>query len=78
MLALVASPEQRAVLGQIGGLMSLLEGHGDVTMDRAGAGRVPSAHRFTAVLSARAAQRLASGQAVRRLIGLEAKLTQYE
>ena len=54
MLALVASPEQRAMLERIGGMMSLLEGHGDVTMDRAGAGRVPSAERFAAVLSARA------------------------
>ena len=26
---------------KVGGLMALLEGHGDVTMDRAGAGRVP-------------------------------------
>ncbi len=46
MLALVASPEQRATLNEIGGMMALLEGHGDVTMDRAGAGRVLAAKRF--------------------------------
>ena len=39
--AVVASEEQRVALGQVAGLMALLEGHGDVTMDRAGAGRVP-------------------------------------
>ena len=53
--ALLASPEQRAVLDKIGGLMSLLEGHGDVTMDRAGADRIPSADRFARVLRERRA-----------------------
>ena len=37
--------------------MSLLEGHGDVTMDRAGAGRIPSAERFARVLRQRRQQR---------------------
>ena len=78
MLALVASPEQRAVLDQIGGMMSLLEGHGDVTMDRAGAGRVPSARRFSAVLSARRRSGSPPVRLVRKLIGLESKLNQYE
>ena len=40
---LLASPDQRDLFGRIGGMMSLLEGHGDVTMDRAGEGHVPSA-----------------------------------
>ena len=34
--AVLASPEQRLALDRVAGLMSLLEGHGDVTMDRAG------------------------------------------
>ena len=41
-VALFATPEQREVMDQVGGLMSLLEGHGDVTMDRAGAEQVPA------------------------------------
>src|SRR5947207_9116569 len=45
LVALLASPEQGEVLRAISGMMSLLEGHGDVTMDRAGAGRIPSAER---------------------------------
>jgi uncharacterized protein (DUF2342 family) len=49
-MALLASPEQRKVLDQVAGLMSLLEGHGDVTMDRAGADQIPSAERFGTVL----------------------------
>jgi coenzyme F420 biosynthesis associated uncharacterized protein len=51
--ALFATPEQREVLDRLGGLMSLLEGHGDVTMDRAGADRIPSAERFSRVLRQR-------------------------
>jgi coenzyme F420 biosynthesis associated uncharacterized protein len=78
MLALFASPEQRATLDRIGGMMSLLEGHGDVTMERAGAGRIPSARRFAAVLSARRRSGSPPVRLVRKLIGLESKLNQYE
>ena len=60
---LLASPEQREVLDKIGGLMSLLEGHGDVTMDRAGADRIPSADRFARVLRERRASATPAGQA---------------
>ncbi len=76
--AVLATPEQRAVLERISGLMSLLEGHGDVTMDRAGADRIPSAERFSRVLRER--RKSASGpvRLLQRLIGLEAKLKQYE
>ena len=57
LVALLATPEQREVLQQVGGLMSLLEGHGDVTMDRAGADRIPTAERFSRVLRQRRQQR---------------------
>jgi len=50
MLAVLATPEQRQAMQRIGGLMSLLEGHGDVTMDRAGADLIPNAQRFSRVL----------------------------
>ena len=61
LVALLASPEQQAVLGQVSGMMSLLEGHGDVTMDRAGADLIPSAERFGRVLRQR--RKSASGPA---------------
>jgi len=74
---LVASPEQRAVLDQVSGLMSLLEGHGDVTMDRAGIGYVPNAERFGRVLRQRRKQTAGLAKLLQQLIGLEAKLNQY-
>jgi coenzyme F420 biosynthesis associated uncharacterized protein len=72
-----ASPQQRQTLDRIGGLMSLLEGHGDITMDRAGAGRVPSAERFARVLRERRANATPVAKLLQRLIGLEAKINQY-
>ena len=74
---LVAGPEQRAVLDQVSGMMSLLEGHGDVTMDRAGEGLVPSADRFGRVLRERRESAKGLSRLVQQLIGLEAKLNQY-
>ena len=77
-VALLATPAQTEVLQQVGGLMSLLEGHGDVTMDRAGAGRIPSAERFSRVLRQRRRNVSPAARLVQRLIGLEAKMNQYE
>lgn len=76
-VALVASPEQRAVLDRVSGMMSLLEGHGDVTMDRAGRSLVPSADRFGKVLRARRESARGLNRLFQQLIGLQAKLAQY-
>lgn len=76
--ALFASDEQREVMDRIAGMMSLLEGHGDVTMTRAGGDRVPSADRFHRVLHERRKQTNRRARIIQRLIGLEAKLAQYE
>jgi coenzyme F420 biosynthesis associated uncharacterized protein len=76
-VTLLATPQQRLVLDKVGGLMSLLEGHGDITMDRAGAGRIPSADRFARVLRERRASANPAAKLLQRLIGLEAKINQY-
>ena len=78
LMAVFASPEQRLVLDQVAGLMSLLEGHGDVTMDRAGADQIPSAVRFGQVLRQRREQGNPAAKMLQKLIGLEAKLKQYQ
>jgi coenzyme F420 biosynthesis associated uncharacterized protein len=77
-VALLASPEQQETLQKVQGLMSLLEGHGDVTMDRAGAARIPSAARFGEVLRNRRQQGSPAAKFLQKLIGLEAKMNQYE
>ena len=74
---LIATPEHRGVLTRIAGLMSLLEGHGDVVMTRAASGLVPDAARFERVLQARRQQGNPLARVVQRLLGIEAKLNQY-
>jgi coenzyme F420 biosynthesis associated uncharacterized protein len=77
-VALLAGSEQFAVLQQVQGLMSLLEGHGDITMDRAAGDRIPGAERFSRVLRERRQQQRGVAKALQKVIGLEAKLKQYE
>jgi coenzyme F420 biosynthesis associated uncharacterized protein len=77
LLALVATPEQRLALSRISGMMSLLEGHGDVTMNRAGAAEVPGAAHFSQVLHERRTQARGLTRLMSKLLGLDAKMRQY-
>jgi coenzyme F420 biosynthesis associated uncharacterized protein len=77
MIGLVATEEQLAALQKIQALMSLLEGHGDVTMDRAGADGVPGAEHFSKVLSDRRQQARGPAKLLQQILGLEAKMRQY-
>src|ERR687891_2193985 len=74
---ILANPDQRELIGRIGGLMSLLEGHGDVTMDRAGEGHVPSAPRFARALRERRKQAGGAAKEVQKRLGIDAKFKQY-
>jgi coenzyme F420 biosynthesis associated uncharacterized protein len=78
LFALFATPEQRKVLAQIGGMMALLEGHGDIVMNRAGRGLVPSADRFDRVLKQRRANASPAVKMIQKLAGIEAKMNQYQ
>jgi len=77
LLGLIAPPEQLAVIGQIQAMMSLLEGHGDVTMSRAGAAELPAASRFAQVLQERRSKAGFPARVLQQLLGIEAKLKQY-
>ncbi len=76
-IAMVATPEQRVALSKISGLMSLVEGHGDVIMDRAGAAEVPGAAHFSRVLHERRSSARGLTKLMSKLLGLEAKMRQY-
>ena len=75
--AVVATPEQQQAFGRVGGLMSLLEGHGDVVMDRASVDLVSGADRFGRVLRERRRCMNPWARMMQRLVGLEGKLNQY-
>ena len=73
---LFASQEQREIIDRVQALMSLLEGHGHMVMDRIGARELVTQERMSRVLKARRADKRTA--AFMRLIGLELKLRQYE
>ncbi|WP_327704192.1 zinc-dependent metalloprotease [Streptomyces decoyicus] len=75
---LVQTPAQREILSRLTAVMSLLEGHADYVMDGVGPDVVPS----VAEIREKFQKRRASGagrldQALRKLLGLDAKLRQY-
>lgn len=76
LMGLLATPQQRDVIDQVQALMSLLEGHGHVVMDRVGARQLVSQDRMSRVLKVRRKDPRMS--AFLRLTGLEMKMKQYE
>ena len=77
LVGLLASPEQKAVLDEVQALMSLLEGHGNVVMDRLGREHVAGQERMSRTLATRR-NAGGMGRQIQRLMGLEMKLRQYE
>ncbi|AYC39545.1 zinc-dependent metalloprotease [Streptomyces griseorubiginosus] len=78
LVELVQTPAQREILGRLTAVMSLLEGHADFVMDGVGPAVVPS----VAEIREKFQQRRAKGasrldMALRKLLGLDAKLRQY-
>lgn len=75
-VGLLASPHQRQVIEKVQALMSLLEGHGHVVMDRVGAREIPDVSRMSNVLKAR--RKDPRSALILKLIGIEMKMRQYE
>lgn len=76
LFGLFATPDQNAVVDKVQALMSLLEGHGHVVMDRVGARHLRSQERMSRILKGRRQDKRTA--AFFRLTGLEMKLRQYK
>jgi len=79
LMDIVQTPAQREILARLTAVMSLLEGHADVVMDGVGPAVVPS----VAEIREKFQKRRASGAGrfdlvLRRLLGMDAKLRQYQ
>ena len=72
------STDQKDSINDIAALMTLLEGHGDVIMSRAGKGHVRNQERFEKVVTQRRKSATGVTRIFQKLIGIEAKLAQYE
>ncbi len=75
---LVQTPEQRIVVERITAVMSLLEGHADVVMDGVGPEVVPSVQHIRERFQRRRTHPSRTDAAIRKLLGLDAKLRQYK
>lgn len=77
-LDLALDEEQQARVDRVAAVMSLLEGHADVAMDAVGSRSIPSVRRLRARLDARRRRRGGVVErALRRVMGMDAKLAQY-
>jgi coenzyme F420 biosynthesis associated uncharacterized protein len=74
----IQSPRQRAILDRMTSVMTLVEGHGDYVMDAVGPTVVPSVAEIRAKFSARRGSAGRMEQAIRRVLGIDLKMKQYE
>ncbi len=74
----IQTPRQREILDRLTAVMTLVEGHGDYVMDAVGPKVVPSVEEIRAKFSARRQSAGRIEQAIRRILGIDLKMKQYE
>ena len=72
------SQRQREILGRLTAVMTLVEGHGDYVMDAVGPAVVPSVEQIRAKFNARRTSGNRVEQAIRRILGIDLKMRQYQ
>jgi coenzyme F420 biosynthesis associated uncharacterized protein len=77
LIDLMGSPEQKAILDRVTGVMSLLEGHADFVMDGVGPSVIPSVGIIRGKFDERRKGVGTLDRLLRKLLGLEAKMAQY-
>ena len=77
LMEMLSSPEQRQILDEVTGVMSLLEGHADVVMDDVGPGVIPTVAHIRERFTERRKGAGSLDRLLRRLLGMEAKMAQY-
>ncbi|MHB1594024.1 MAG: zinc-dependent metalloprotease [Streptosporangiaceae bacterium] len=74
----IQTPRQREILDRLTAVMTLVEGHGDYVMDAVGPAVVPSVEQIRSAFNARRTTATRGEQAIRRILGIDLKLRQYE
>jgi coenzyme F420 biosynthesis associated uncharacterized protein len=77
LIDIVQTPAQREILDRLTAVMSLLEGHADFVMDGVGPAVIPTVAEIRQKFQRRRAGAGRLDVALRRLLGIEAKLRQY-
>ena len=77
LIDLMGTPEQKAILDRVTGIMSLLEGHADVVMDGVGPTVIPSVRAIRKKFDRRRKGVGTLDRLLRRVLGLDAKMAQY-
>jgi coenzyme F420 biosynthesis associated uncharacterized protein len=77
LIDVIGTPEQKAIVDRVTGVMSLLEGHADVVMDGVGPSVIPSVADIRRAFDKRRKGVGALDRILRRVLGLDAKMAQY-
>jgi len=72
------TPRQREILDRLTAVMTLVEGHGDYVMDAVGPAVVPSVDQIRAKFNARRTSGNRGEQVIRRILGIDLKMKQYQ
>ncbi|MCW2842158.1 MAG: coenzyme biosynthesis-associated protein [Nocardioides sp.] len=77
LMDVIGTPEQKAIVDRVTGVMSLLEGHADVVMDGVGPSVIPSVGAIRRSFNERRKGVGTLDRLLRKVLGLDAKMAQY-